>query len=89
MPPAALIILSIPIYLPIVWVFGTYSHGIVAGAYAGYLGYDMVHYYLHHGEIRNKHLREMKKWHVKHHYVDPNRMFGITSKVFDWIFGTM
>ncbi|KAJ3018843.1 Fatty acid 2-hydroxylase [Thoreauomyces humboldtii] len=63
--------------------------GLLTGVTPGYLGYDLVHYYLHHGRPFAEHLREMKSYHLDHHYKDANLGYGITTKIWDRIFGTV
>ncbi|KAJ3145748.1 fatty acid alpha-hydroxylase [Geranomyces michiganensis] len=63
--------------------------GLATGVIPGYLGYDLIHYYLHHGRPFAAHLREMKSYHLDHHYKDANLGYGITSKLWDRMFGTV
>ncbi|KAJ3041064.1 fatty acid alpha-hydroxylase [Rhizophlyctis rosea] len=91
MPPALAIALAIPIYssyaafLP---SFG-YCAPLAAGTILGYVAYDLTHYYLHHGKPYGSHLKEMKTYHLDHHYKDATLGYGITSKFWDRIFGTV
>lgn len=61
----------------------------MAGAFFGYICYDMTHYYLHHAQVMEIHFKEMKRYHLAHHYKNFESGFGITSKLWDWIFGTV
>ncbi|KAJ3291750.1 fatty acid alpha-hydroxylase [Blyttiomyces sp. JEL0837] len=71
-------------------IFPTYMYyGVMAGAFFGFQGYDMIHYYLHHGRPAFEHLREMKTYHLDHHYKNANLGYGITSKLWDYVFGTL
>lgn len=55
-----------------------------SGTLMGYIVYDMMHYYFHHGGTPPiKHVAEMKTYHMDHHYVDPNLGFGVSSKIWD------
>jgi len=73
----------------ITWIFpGNFGRMIGVGFIIGYMCYDMTHIYIHHCQPFIGHLKEMKKYHNKHHYVDGNKGFGITSKVWDKVFGT-
>ena len=52
--------------------------------------YDVLHYYFHFGsDIKLPVLSYLKKNHMKHHYRDSNRGFGVTTTLWDWVFGTM
>lgn len=65
------------------------SHAIIAGAMFGYVCYDMTHYHLHHARPFNSHLREMKTYHLDHHYKNHDLGYGITNKFWDRTFGTL
>jgi 4-hydroxysphinganine ceramide fatty acyl 2-hydroxylase len=32
--------------------------------------------------------QELKKYHLKHHFADYENGFGVTSRFWDWVFGT-
>jgi sterol desaturase/sphingolipid hydroxylase (fatty acid hydroxylase superfamily) len=61
---------------------------IHAGFVFGYMVYDMTHYYVHHFSPRSEYGRELKKHHMLHHFKDPTRRFGVSSTVWDRVFGT-
>ncbi|KAJ1992197.1 fatty acid alpha-hydroxylase [Dimargaris cristalligena] len=65
------------------------SHAVMAGTIAGYIAYDLTHYYLHHGRPFIQHLRSMKTYHLAHHYKDFNLGYGVTVKVWDRMFNTL
>jgi sterol desaturase/sphingolipid hydroxylase (fatty acid hydroxylase superfamily) len=50
--------------------------------------YDLTHYALHHVPLRGRTLRRLRAHHLRHHYGDHERGFGVTSGVWDWVFGT-
>ncbi|CAO3595113.1 unnamed protein product [Absidia cylindrospora] len=88
-PPALFVILAYPwIRLAHVLFPSWMAHGIIAGGVFGYILYDMTHYYLHHAKVMSFHFKEMKKYHLAHHYKDFEAGYGITSKFWDSIFGT-
>ncbi|CAI5439214.1 unnamed protein product [Caenorhabditis angaria] len=61
-----------------------------AGKLFGYVGYDMIHYYLHHGAPRplsNMHYR--KVYHHNHHFKNFDVGFGISTSLWDYIFHTV
>lgn len=91
MPPALATMLAIPVFSLCLAILQSVRHAEVlfAGLVVGYVLYDLVHYYLHHGAVVTDHLRSMKKFHMEHHYRDYLRGFGITTKFWDKVFGTM
>jgi sterol desaturase/sphingolipid hydroxylase (fatty acid hydroxylase superfamily) len=60
----------------------------MSGFLTGYLFYDMTHFAIHHFNIHNKFWLLLKKHHMKHHYQDSSRGFGVSSSVWDKIAGT-
>ncbi|KAJ3101715.1 fatty acid alpha-hydroxylase [Phlyctochytrium planicorne] len=91
MPPALGMFLSTPFYLisTRTYLSSECGHVLIAGAYAGFMFYDLIHYYLHHGRPATAHLREMKSYHLDHHYKNAHLGFGITSKLWDYVFNTV
>jgi dihydroceramide fatty acyl 2-hydroxylase len=59
-----------------------------AGFLAGYLLYDMTHYYLHHHKPRTAAGRWLRELHMRHHFQDHTRGFGISAPYWDRAFGT-
>ncbi|XP_076628636.1 fatty acid 2-hydroxylase isoform X2 [Colletes latitarsis] len=62
---------------------------IAAGTTTGYVCYDLIHYYLHHGAPKvGTYLYTMKRNHNYHHFLHHELGFGISSKLWDYAFGT-
>ena len=61
---------------------------VFSGVMLGYLSYDWVHYYSHHGRPTTRVGKYLHKFHAIHHFIDENQNFGISSPVWDWIWGT-
>jgi sterol desaturase/sphingolipid hydroxylase (fatty acid hydroxylase superfamily) len=59
-----------------------------AGTSAGYITYDWVHYYTHHFRPKTRFGRYLRRYHMEHHYRDSDSHFGISSPLWDWVFGT-
>jgi sterol desaturase/sphingolipid hydroxylase (fatty acid hydroxylase superfamily) len=60
-----------------------------AGFIFGYICYDEIHYATHHAPMKGRVALWLKHHHVLHHYKDPNRGYGVSSPLWDYIFGTM
>lgn len=58
------------------------------GFLAGYLFYDITHYAIHHFNMHSKFWLAIKNHHIKHHYEDPAKGFGVSSPIWDSIIGT-
>ncbi len=55
----------------------------------GYLIYDITHYATHHFTMRRGIFKFLKRYHLKHHYKTPDLRYGVSSPLWDWVFGTM
>jgi sterol desaturase/sphingolipid hydroxylase (fatty acid hydroxylase superfamily) len=63
-------------------------HPMVAGFTIGYLTYDLMHYATHHFPMRSGIFKYLKRYHMMHHYKTPDERFGVSSPLWDYIFGT-
>ena len=61
---------------------------LMSGFLAGYLAYDLIHYATHHFPMRSGYAKYIKRYHMQHHYKDPNTRFGVSSPIWDWVFRT-
>jgi len=86
-PPFPAVILASILYLPILAIF-PYPRISLGGGLLGYLCYDLIHYYLHYGNPTSVHLYHMKRYHYQHHFTHQDSGFGITSPLWDLVFGT-
>lgn len=62
---------------------------LTAGFLIGYLAYDLTHYATHHFSMRRGYARFLKRYHMAHHYKNPESRYGVSSPVWDWVFHTM
>ena len=89
MPPSVSVPLALSFYGVFVFVLGnTYATAFGAGFLAGYLVYDMTHYYLHHAQPRTRAGRWLRELHMRHHFEDDEHGFGISAPYWDRVFGT-
>ncbi len=88
MPPVVSIPLAILFYVLFGWLFGSYQPAVFAGFVLGYVLYDSIHYATHHLPMRGRIGRFLKAHHMRHHYVDDGKAFGISTPLWDWVFGT-
>jgi dihydroceramide fatty acyl 2-hydroxylase len=90
MPPAASIPLALIFYALFVIVLGgDRATAFGAGFLAGYLAYDMIHYHLHHHTPKTRAGKWLRELHMRHHFQDDERGFGISAPYWDRVFGTM
>jgi sterol desaturase/sphingolipid hydroxylase (fatty acid hydroxylase superfamily) len=54
----------------------------------GYVAYDTLHYATHHAPMKGPIGRWLKQHHLRHHFVDDEHSFGVSSPLWDYVFGT-
>lgn len=78
------------VFLP-AWLLGgtAVAGGIGFGMLTGYAGYGLAHHANHHVHARGALLRKRQQWHALHHSAAGlNRHYGVTSGLWDRVFGT-
>jgi sterol desaturase/sphingolipid hydroxylase (fatty acid hydroxylase superfamily) len=89
MPPSVSVPLALVFYGVFVVALGAVAApAFAAGFLAGYLGYDMTHYHLHHHVPRTSLGRRLREQHMRHHFQDDTRGFGVSAPWWDVVFGT-
>ena len=89
MPPAASVPLALSFFALFVSTLGaTAAMPFTAGFLAGYLAYDLTHFHLHHGRPRTRLGRRLREQHMRHHFEDDTRGFGVSVPWWDVVFGT-
>ena len=64
------------------------ASAIFPGFVAGYLTYDMTHYVVHHANWKNQYFQNLKKHHILHHFKYPDQGYGVSSTLWDKVFGS-
>jgi dihydroceramide fatty acyl 2-hydroxylase len=76
-------------YLVFALVLGTPTAYVFTAAFlAGYLVYDMLHFYLHHHRPKGRFGRWLRELHMRHHFQDDTIGYGISAPWWDRAFGT-
>ncbi len=89
MPPSVSIPLAVLFYYLFLSALGpVLIFPFFIGFLTGYLFYDMTHFAIHHYNMHNKFWLLLKKHHMRHHYQDPTKGFGVSSPVWDKVIGT-
>jgi dihydroceramide fatty acyl 2-hydroxylase len=82
--PLALIFLGLFVLLlgtPLAWA-------MAAGFFLGYVIYDSLHFALHHFRPRGRIGRRLRELHMRHHFEDHERGFGVSAPWWDIVFNT-
>ena len=61
---------------------------VSAGFLVGYVVYDTMHWYLHHRIPHSRLGKRLRELHLRHHFQDDTRGFGISAPYWDRIFRT-
>ena len=70
-------------------IFGAPDFYLVSAAFlAGYLGYDMLHYHVHHHRPRTRLGKLLRELHMRHHFQDHDTGYGVSAPFWDHVFGT-
>jgi sterol desaturase/sphingolipid hydroxylase (fatty acid hydroxylase superfamily) len=59
-----------------------------SGFLAGYLLYDMLHYHMHHHRPRTALGKRLRELHMRHHFQNHERGYGVSAPFWDHVFGT-
>jgi sterol desaturase/sphingolipid hydroxylase (fatty acid hydroxylase superfamily) len=89
MPPSVSVPLG-AVVLGAFWLALGYDAALVFGGgfLVGYLAYDMLHYHVHHHTPRTALGHKLRELHMRHHFQDDERGFGISAPYWDRVFGT-
>lgn len=91
MPLLTSVPLAVIFYTLFYFAFGgmRYAEPFYAGFAIGYLAYDGTHYAVHHFKQTSRIGKLIKRHHMLHHHADHDGGFGVSSPLWDYVFGTM
>ncbi|HSL89765.1 MAG TPA: sterol desaturase family protein [Ignavibacteriaceae bacterium] len=89
MPPSVSIPLALLFFILFSFILGNVLVlPFFAGFLLGYLFYDITHYAIHHFNMHSKYWLAIKNHHMKHHYQDSTKGFGVSTPIWDSIVGS-
>jgi 4-hydroxysphinganine ceramide fatty acyl 2-hydroxylase len=62
--------------------------GVMVGIWMGFLYYEAVHYRVHFSLAASGFIARQRRRHFYHHFTNNKRCFGVTSPLWDYVFGT-
>ena len=89
MPPLLSITLSTILLLIFRLILGDFAFSFLPGFLVGYAMYLSVHYMVHAYQPPRNFLKVLWVNHAIHHYKDGEMVFGVSSPLWDYIYGTM
>ena len=64
--------------------------GFNSGLFLSQIFYDSMHFWFHFGgDFKIKWFQELKEKHMRHHYRDKTKDFGVTSSFWDYVFDSI
>lgn len=90
MPPSVSVPLATLFYLLFLLVLpsGGAAPAFASGFLGGYLGYDMMHYHVHHHRPRTRLGKVLRELHMRHHFQDSSSGYGVSAPYWDYVFRT-
>lgn len=89
-PPAISLMFAAVVYL--IFLAASRSLAVAAvlesGLITGYILYEWAHYSAHRFLPTSSVGKYLRKYHLQHHHKCPNRQFGVTMPLWDFVFGT-
>lgn len=70
-------------------IFGNYYLIVFSGFVLGYVSYDSIHYATHHINLKGKIGGFLRAYHLRHHYEDNHKAYGVSNPLWDYVFRTI
>lgn len=92
--PRAVFTVRAWIPIAIIWLMGLALFGFapgmifLTGIVSGFVAYEAIHYRIHFRDPRGALAARLRTRHLIHHHSNPQVCFGVTSELWDLIFGT-
>lgn len=89
MPPTVSALITLILWLPFRALWGTSGNfAFFSGLVAGYVAYDLIHYYVHHATPTTALGKWLRRYHLVHHFQTPEIRYGISTPLWDFVFRT-
>jgi len=90
-PPVVAILFGGLVYLIFAAICRSWSAAalIESGLFTGYVAYEWVHYGAHRFKWKKGFGKYLQQYHLRHHFKNPNKSFGVTSPLWDYVFKTL
>jgi sterol desaturase/sphingolipid hydroxylase (fatty acid hydroxylase superfamily) len=85
-------VLCVTVLVPGAWLLGfDVADGLTVGVMLGYWWYGVVHHIIHHhpNSSSPSYFNSLRAWHMRHHYSPKSGNFGVTTPIWDHVFGTV
>lgn len=89
MPPVLSVTISTVLLLILRFIIGDFVFAFLPGFLTGYAAYLGVHYMVHAYQPPKNFMKALWVNHGIHHYKNGDIVFGVSSPLWDYIYGTM
>lgn len=89
MPPVMSVAICAILFFMLRLLMGGYSYPFLSGFLFGYASYLFVHFAVHAFQPPKNFLKILWHNHAIHHYKDTEKAFGVSSPLWDFVFGTL
>ena len=89
MPPVLSVVIGTLLLLIFRVLMGQFAFSVLAGFLVGYAFYLLVHYSVHIFRAPNNFFKFLWVNHAIHHYSEDDIMFGVSTPIWDYVFGTL
>ncbi len=89
MPPVLSVIVGTLLLIIFRIILDKYSFATLAGFLTGYAFYLLIHYAVHIFRAPNNAFKALWTNHAIHHYQNSDILFGVSSPIWDYVFGTL
>lgn len=89
MPPVPSLLIATVLFFLFRLVIGNYTFLFLPGFILGYLLYGSMHYAIHAFNPPFKWMKPLWRNHHLHHYKDEHKGYGVSTTIWDRVFGTM
>lgn len=87
------LLVSVPLatlfYLAFAAAVAPFHFALFSGFVIGYVAYDSIHYATHHFPMKNRVGKFLKEYHMKHHYVNEDKGYGVSNPLWDYVFNSV
>ncbi len=88
MPPVPAVLAATLLLVIFRTILGKYAFAFLAGFMVGYAFYLLIHYSVHIFRAPNNVFKALWVNHAIHHYSEDEILFGVSSPLWDYVFGT-
>ncbi|MEL6657836.1 MAG: sterol desaturase family protein [Bacteroidota bacterium] len=89
MPPWLSALVATVLLFVFEFLLGRFGFSLLAGFLTGYASYLLVHYVVHIFPMPKNRLKALWVNHAIHHYSEDEILFGVSSPLWDYVFGTL